>query len=75
MYLRREEEKSKAKERVMVPMARESVRADRDRPGSSVRANEERPGPSFEGSRKAILPPWTNKDRKLGMPSSERECF
>lgn len=76
VYLRREEEKSKAKARVMVAITRESIGAERDKSGQPSRASEDRPRSPFErpGGR-PLLPLWVNKNRKPGTSVGDRKCF
>ncbi|RMC12108.1 hypothetical protein DUI87_11243 [Hirundo rustica rustica] len=65
VYLRREEEKTKVKARIMVAVARESIGVP---PGQSLPGKRDS---KLERERKEILPPWGTQRRR----GEERNCF
>ncbi|TRZ06301.1 hypothetical protein HGM15179_020805 [Zosterops borbonicus] len=76
VYLRREEEKSKAKARVMVAVAKESVKAGGDHAEPSQKAEANKPGPfASKPKRRPILLPWEQEEREQSTFKDNRECY
>ncbi|RMB92968.1 hypothetical protein DUI87_30616 [Hirundo rustica rustica] len=64
VYLRREEEKARAKARIMVAVARESTGAAENQRNSSLKSREGGPRPSFKRAESPIVPPWPFETRE-----------
>lgn len=76
IYLRREEEKTKAKARIMVAVARESLGVNSNQWGQPLRISEGG-RMSFFGTPKdkPILPPRVDTNRRPRAPLSDRKCY
>ncbi|RMB91548.1 hypothetical protein DUI87_32127 [Hirundo rustica rustica] len=63
VYLRREEEKARAKAHIMVAVARESTGVGENQRNSSLKSSEGGPRPSFKEPKSPLVPPWVNLKR------------
>ncbi|RMC03588.1 hypothetical protein DUI87_19763 [Hirundo rustica rustica] len=73
VYLRREEEKARAKARIMVAVARESTGVAENQRNSSLKSSERGPKPSFKEPKSPIVPPWVNLKRSNS--GENRTCY
>ncbi|RMB97035.1 hypothetical protein DUI87_26482 [Hirundo rustica rustica] len=73
VYLRREEEKARAKARIMVAVARESTGVAENQRNSSLKSSEGGPKPSFKEPKSPIVPPWVNLKRSNS--GENRTCY